>query len=515
MKVFEGKRALEVLTRGTRELSRLVATTYGPNGAKVAVGKGGSVLVTTDGSALAHETRFRGLHRLGASMVRTASSQVDRTSGDGTSTTILLAGALLDGALDFYSSRTWNPVSIVQDIQGFLPAVESLLSDMAIEPSEELLRRVAFMSSHGDTLVADSVVEAVLRVGENGTVLIRAGDGVGIEQDHREGLVLDVGWSSHAMGKGDGTPREMEGPLVAVVNHPLSTFEDVQTIMEEASQWPGRGLVLFCPQLTGDALTTLLLNDSKGVLPCVAVVYKSPSVYDTFEWFEDVAAITNSYTVGLDRGDNHREFKSEWLGSARKIVVGRDHTEILSYPDAGERVLERAAKLQQMAADSTSEYDQDRYRERSAALSGGLCILKVGGYTKSEAQDRRSRVEDSLHAVRETLKTGVVPGAGRALQFVASMPELQETVGGQVLARALEEPLRVLSARSGTSFLTLSLPSDDPWVGWCPVRREVVDFRGEPAVVDPLGVVLSSLRAAASVACTVLTTGVVLSKSHP
>ena len=514
MKVLEGKQALVTLTRGVTELSRLVATTYGPNGSKVAVSKNGRVLVTTDGSALAHEVRFRDLHRLGASLVRGASSKVDRSSGDGTSTTILLTGALLEAALDHYSPRTWNPVAIARDIQGFLPAVEGLLTAMSRAPDEGVINRVAEMASHGDKMVSGHVVNAVLRVGENGTVLVRAGDGVGIEMDHREGLVLDVGWASHAMGKGDGTPREMEGPMVAVVNHPLSSFEDVRTIMEEASQWPGRGLVLFCPKLTGDALTTLILNDAKGVLPCIAVTYFSPSLYDTHEWLEDVATVTNAVTVGTERGDNHREFKAEWLGSARRITVEKDKTEIHAYPDAGDRVAARVAELHRRAVVSTSDYDHDRYQERGAAMAGGLCTLKVGGYTTPEAQDRRSRVEDSLHAVQETLRTGVVPGAGRALHFVSTMPELQETLGGQVLARALEEPLRVLCARSETAFSTLSLPSDDPWVGWCPVRRDVADFWKIPSVVDPLGVVLASLRAAVSVACTAMTTSVVIVKSQ-
>lgn len=512
MKVLEGKKALVALTRGVVELSRLVATTYGPNGSKVLVHKNGHVLLTTDGSALAHETRFQGIHRLGAALVRGASSKVDQGLGDGTSTAILLTGALLEAAIDHYSPRTWDPVGMVRDIQAYLPEVEGVLSQMCRPPDESVLRRVAFMASHGDDMIADCVLDAALRVGEDGTVLIRAGDGVGIEMDHREGLVLDVGWCSHAMGKGDGTPREMEGPMVAVVNHPLKTFEDVRSLMEEASQWPGRGLVLFCPMITGDALTTLILNDAKGVLPCVAVSYFNPSKEDTLDWLGDVATVTQATTVDPSRGDPHREFKVEWLGSARRIVVGRDKTEIHGYPDARERVSARVAELHRRAVESTSDYDHDRYRERGAALAGGLCTLKVGGHTTSEAQDRRSRVEDALHAVQETLRSGVVPGAGRALHFVSTMPELQETMGGRVLARAMEEPLRVLSSRSNTSFPTLSLPVDDPWVGWCPVRRKMGDFWEAPAVVDPLGVVMGSLRAAVSVAVTTITTEAVLTR---
>lgn len=511
MKVLSGKRALVTLTRGMSELARLVSVTYGPHGSKVGVAKQGRVLVTTDGSALARETRFKGDERLGVSLVRAATSVVEGGAGDGTSTTVLLANALVQAALDHHTPRTWNPRALVQEVRSYLPAVESLLTDISRSPTETILHRVAQMSSHGDDMVVEAVVPAVLRVGETGTVLAQPGEGVGIEQDYRDGLVLDVGWAAHSMGRGDGTDRVFDGPMVAVVNRPLSSFDDVRSLMEEASQWPGRGLVLFCPKIAGDALATLVMNDAQGVLPCIAVRYLNPSLYEVHDWMEDVATVTNATNLGLESGDDHREFRAEWLGSARKITVGRDRTEILSYPDAGDRIGARVEELLRRAVDTTSDFDRDRYRSRAAAMDGGLCILKVGGHTTPEAVERRSRVEDTLHAVREALTSGVVPGAGRALHFAASQPELQETLGGRVLARALEEPLRVLCDRAGTSFNTLpALPDDDPWVGWCPVRGTVTDFWETPAVIDPVGVVKSSLRAAMSVACEVLLTEVVL-----
>lgn len=512
MKVIEGKRALVALTRGMAELSKLVATTYGPHGAKVAVDKNGRVLVTTDGSSLAREVRFQGLERLGVSLVRSATSLVDGSSGDGTSTTILLANAIVQAALDYYTPRTWDPVSIVRELRDYLPAVESLITDMARTPDEGVLRRVALMASHGDELVSTTVVDAILRVGETGTVLLQPGDGVGIETDYREGIVLDTGWATHSMAKGNGGCRVFDGPMVAVVNEPLLTFNDVQTLMEEASQWPGRGLVIFCPKLTGDALTTLVLNDSKDVLPCIAITYLNPSTHGTLDWLEDIAAVTNAHTVDRCAGDDVRTFKSEWLGSARKITVEKHKTEILSYPDADVRIGERVTELLQRADSTTSDYDRDRYRERAGAMDGGLCVLKVGGYTNTEAVERRSRVEDTLHAVRETLKGGVVPGGGRTLHYVSIQDELCNSISGSVLSRALEEPLRVLCARSGVPFGTLGDLSEDPWVGWCPVRGSVENFWDGDSVVDPLGVVLGSLRAAVSVACEVILTGVVLAK---
>lgn len=504
------------LTRGMSELAELVSVTYGPRGAKVAVDKQGKVRVTTDGSSLAREVRFQGPERLGVSLIRSATSVVDGSAGDGTSTTILLANALVRAALDRYAPRTWNPRRLVREVREYLSVVEKLLIEVAREPDESILRRIAYMSSHGDEAVVESVVPAVLRVGEKGTVLVQPGEGVGIETDYRDGLVLEAGWASHGMGRGDGTDRVFEGPMVAVVNRPLSSFEDVRSLLEESSQWPGRGLVLFCPSLSGDALRTILTNDARGVLSCIAVTYLNPSLYEVHDWMEDVATVTNATNLGAERGDDHREFRAEWFGSARKITVGKHRTEILSYPDAGDRIAARVDELILRSGRTSSDFDRDRYRERAAAMDGGLCVLKVGGYTNAEAIERRSRVEDALHAVRETLTSGVVPGAGRAFQFVASAPELQENLGGEILAQALEEPLRVLCDRSGVSFNTLpELPPGDPWTGWCPVRGAVSDFWEEPAVVDPLGVALGSIRAAVSVACEVLLTEVVLVRGEP
>jgi chaperonin GroEL len=515
MRIIHGKQALLLLVSGMSELAKLVSVTYGPHGSKVAVAKQGRALITTDGSALARETRFQGDERLGVSLVRAATSVVEGGAGDGTSTTVLLANALVQAALDHYAPRTWNPRALVRGVREYLPLVENLITDMARPPDEGVLRRVAHMASHGDDTVVEAVVPAVLRVGETGTVLIQPGDGVGIETEHRDGLVLDVGWASHAMGKGDGVDRVFDGPMVAVVNRPLSSFEDVRSVLEEASQWPGRGLVLFCPKLTGDALTTLVMNDAQGVLPCIAVTYLNPSLYEVHDWMEDVATVTNATNISADTGEDHREFRAEWLGSARKVTVGKHRTEVLSYPDAGDRIGVRVEELIRRAGATSSDFDRDRYRARAAGMDGGLCVLKVGGYTNSEAVERRSRVEDTLHAVRETLTTGVVPGAGRALHFAASLPELQAGTGGKVLARALTEPLRVLCDRAGTPFSTLPALPDDPWVGWCPVRGSVENFWEAPAVVDPVGVVLGSLRAAVSVACEVLLTEAVLARSEP
>jgi chaperonin GroEL len=506
-----GLAALKALADGMREVAQLAATTYGPRGSKVMVSRGGKPLVTTDGSALSRELRVRGLDRVGIALSRVAATKVDDLVGDGTTTTLLLASALVDAALDTYSSRDWNPVLMVRDLEGLVPLVVEMVEAMSVPPGVDFLKEVARMTSHGDDLVAEVVTEAVQRVGENGTILVYAGEGVGIEVENRDGLVLDVGWSAHFFGRmNNWAPYVLEGPMVAVVDGKLSSFNDIQTLLEKGSSIQGRNLVLFCRDLVDGAMETVAYNF--GEAQCLAVAFRGP---DGEGHLGDVAAVTGAHIVDARRGDDLKHFQREWLGSARKITVEKDRTEILSYPDVEEGVAARVRELLRLAETSPHTYDQDRYKERAAALDGGLCILKVGGYTESEARERRSRVEDTLRATQEVLRSGVVPGAGRALHFVSQQPSLTMTPGGRVLKRTLEEPLRVLARKSGVSFGTLSVPDDSPWIGWCPVRGELENFRQPPYVVDPTGVVVNALKAAVSVAVEVLRTEVLVTTTPP
>lgn len=515
MRITSGRPALRALYRGVSDLAKLVSVTYGPNGGKVIVDKLGNPLVTTDGAALAREMQFGDLRRIGVSLARSASSKTDDTSGDGTTTTLILVGAILEAALAHYSPVSWDPVGIVRGIREGLPLVEAQILQLVRDPTPEILHRVALMAAHGDDLVASSIVGAIERVGENGTILLKAGEGVGIETEVRDGLVLDQGWCAHGMAPQDGKgERELEGPLVATVAHPLSTFQHVQSLMEEASQWPGRGLVLFCHRLYGDALTTILLNHNKGVLPCVAISYSGPP-QGLDDWLEDIAAVTNASVVSPASGMDLTKFDASWLGYARKATVSKSKTEIFSYMDdvISQRIDARVLALMAQAETTSFEYDRDRSHERASALDGGLCTLKIGGYTAQEAQDRRSRAEDTLHAVQACLSSGVVPGAGRAFQYASYIPELQTQLGGTVLAQALKKPLSALATREGVApNVVLSVRSEDPWVGWDPLSGSWRNFLDPPQLVDSTGVVVQALRSAVSVACQILLTEVLISR---
>lgn len=502
----------KLLTGGVNEVARVVSRTYGPRGGKVLVEKAGSVLATTDGAALTQESQLGGSYRLGARMVREAALKTEKEAGDGTSTTVLVTSALLRELGKCAADPDWDPVRIVREIREAARAADQYLENSSVEATEEVLRRVALMAAHGEEIVSERVLEAVLEVGEEGSVVMAPYEGTSILLERKEGLVLDSGWVSRELSPSDSTERGMDGPLVAVFGSPLRKMEDVTAAMEEASQWPGRGLIVFAPSIQGTALATLVLNNQKGVLPGMAVGFVG-SPKDLRDWLEDISAVTRASIVDWEKGMDPRKFSSEWLGYARKAVVSRDRTILVSYEE--DEVLasidSRARELRTRAEKTEFPYEKDRLLERAGALDGGFCTLKVGGVTKQEGQDRRSRIEDALRAVQSALRGGVVPGAGKGMGDAAR--SLPDTEGARVLAKGLREPLRVLALRSKKEpEVILSRGIPEGWVGWDPVSDTVRDFSESPVVADPTEVLRSALRNAVSVACTIALSGVVLTK---
>lgn len=509
------------LASGVHEVARVVAKTYGPQGGKVAVWKNDAVLITTDGAALTRESQLGGEKRLGAKLVRAAAIQTEKEVGDGTSTTVLLTSALVREIGRLAVVPDWDPVQAVSELQASFCVAEKWIRSKSIPTDNESLLRISSMATHEDPLIATKVVEAVLSVGEEGSVVISPYEGVDVVLEQKEGLLLNQGWSSFAMAPSEGTEREMDGPLVAVFRKDVRKISEISPAMEQASQWPGRGLVVFAPSVSGEALRTLILNDKKGVLSSVAVEYSGYPA-DLQDWLEDIVAVTNATLVDREAGLAPEDFDSSWLGYARKISVSRNKTLLISYMDEDilANIDRRVHILKDRAEKCPYPYDQDRLLERAASLDGGLATLRVGGNTKQEGQDRRSRTEDALRAVQTALRGGVVPGAGRT--YFGASQELPPTVGGGILKSALQSILGVLVARSGLeSSVVLAQGAEyhrmdlEGWWGYDPVSRSWRDFREGSRIVDPTEVAVSALRNAVSVACQIaLCGGVVESKKR-
>lgn len=463
VRIILGDRAVQHIVRGTREASKLVGVTYGPYGGSVLHTKRGRVVATTDGA-----TALRAISSsMGLNLVRSASLAVEDKWGDGTSTTAILTQAVIESGL----MRSGDGLEAAKRVEGEWPQTRENLISMAEPADHEALVSVGMRSSKGDEEVVHLLVNALESVGEYGTVVLERGIGLGIEVTISEGVRLGEKWATHNLAP-EGGEVGLEGPLVAVLRGHQSKFEDIAPVLGEASQWPGRPVVVFTEGIRGAALDTIVQNHTKGVMSLMGIEYHG-NPKGVLNWLEDIAAATNATVYDFSVMG---EFKSEWLGSARKITVTDKGTTITPYDgqEIQERIDRRIQELLVLAENTSHDHDRDAYNRRAAELDGGLCVVKVGGATDLEAIGRRARVEDTLHALNAALTTGVVPGAGIALSMAGE---------GDILAPAFSVPRKILEARGGV---------DDP--GW-----------------DPLGVVLGAADAAISVALQALRTGAVLS----
>jgi chaperonin GroEL len=517
--ISDPSKAHELLLAGIREGYELVSRTYGPGGGPVLIEKQGVPFATTDGVSVLREAQLGDKRRIGLALVREAARETESLTGDGTTTTVLMTSSLSSALIRRIAEAGSNPPQIVREVQEASKIAVERIALLSEEATQVDLAAIALSASHGDQEISDRVVEAVMTVGEEGAITLAAYEGTGVVLEYREGMEVPQGWASYEMAPRDGaSERELEGPFVVVSLAPLKTMGDVVPMMESATQWPGRGLVVFAPQIYGEALATMVTNDRGGVLPCIAVEHGG-SPRDLRGWAEDLATVTNATVLDPVADMGPGSFRDEYLGYARKVTVARGKTAVFSYldDDIAKRIDAAVVRLRAESDDCPYPYERDRLKERLAALDGGLCVLKVGGFTKQEAQNRRGKAEDAVQAVQQALRGGVVPGAGWAL-FLAST-YLPDTVGGKILAKALREPLRTLATQAGLepagTLLTakqIAFDSHSPWLGLDPVARDWRNLRDSPVIVDAKEVLLAAVTNAVSVACQVALVGGVIKR---
>lgn len=467
MRIILSDKARAHLTNGVKEAGTLAGLTYGPRGGSVVLGKRGKVIATTDGA-----TSLRSLHRrlgLGFDLVLSTTIEIDNRWGDGTSTVAILAKAIVEAGLSSHS----NPLDAAFELEREWVATKNRLSNMAISPDMAVLQSVGIRASKGDREIVDSLVEAVSEIGAYGTVVLERGIGLGIEIHITEGLSLPEKWASPNLTNDSETI--LEGPFVAICRGHLLKFDDVAPILEEASQWPERPIVIFAEGIRGKALDTVVMNHVKKVLTIMAIEYQGNPKGVT-NWLDDIASVSNGTVY---ESSFMGTFQAAWLGSARKITVSQKGTTITPYQtqEVLDRIGQRIETLTHMSEATSHDYDRDQYNRRIAEMDGGLCIVKVGGATDLEAIERRGRTEDTLHALNAAMSTGVVPGAGIALA---------QSGTGRILEKALKVPQQILESKGGV---------DTP--GW-----------------DPLGVVLGCLDAAISLSVQILRTGAVITSGE-
>lgn len=489
------------LLKGALEVANAVGVTYGPKGRTVMLDRVAGLLSTKDGVAVAWEVSPEDpLEKMGAQLVQQACHKVNQETGDGTTTTAVLCGAILrEGHKQVVAGH--DPMALSREMASFAQTLLPSLLDIWQEPIEDtgLMFEVALTASNGDRDMATAIVKTMTSVGAEGMVLVEEGKSREIEIVHKQGMEIDRGWESSDFCPTGEIQAHYEVPLVAVVDQILDTPRQVADILEVASQFP-HPLVLISKGLYGDALKTVLMNREQ--VPSIAV--RCPGHVEFMrDHLEDLAALSGAVVYDPVMG----EFKSEYLGSCQTVTVKKNSAVFVAFPDKFEGIETRVQHLKSRLSRTTSSHDQDKLKERIAKLTEGFCLLRVGGASETEIRERKGRMEDALHAVRVAVEGGVVPGAGMAYYKVAQLLREADTAGERLLSRALEEPLKRILQNAGSEpgvvLRELEVEPVESWVGWDVKTNEKCLLRNR--IVDPYTVVLKVIQTAVSCAGTLLT----------
>lgn len=526
------------LIRGARTLTRAVLATYGPLGRLVFLQRLQGLIVTKDGVTVAREISLPDpVENMGAQMVRDACLAANSSVGDGTTSTAVLVDALLvHGQRALVGGA--DPQRLAQGLRAAaVAAVEAVQYLSSAVDSEDVLRHVARVASNGDEEVARALAEAALAVGKDGVILIEDGRKVEVEVEYKEGMEIPSGMLSLLLvNDNDKMSLHREDVLVAVSATPLTTVADVVSLMEEASTFRIAGgdpdpLVILAPWIEGPALETILLNCSglssrlrHSNHPPYIPINAPGTRAQKIELLRDIAALAGATFVDPAAGMDVRQFDRSWFGSFREVTQDQKRSILLAYDEGScvETKTQRIRVLRAMAHVATSDYDKDQLQQRLGALSGGVCVIRVGGVTEAAMKERRARIEDALSSVQAALGGGVVPGGGtiylaaservRELSRDVQDPDVRQ--GWLVLSRALRAPVyRLAETVPGASpgsvveaviqgRLTRGTFS---WFGWDCITEQCRDLREGDLVLDPARVVESAIQTAAAVGALILT----------
>jgi len=495
-----GAEAVSRLAHGALKLVRVVRITYGPQGRNVLLQRFGGLLPTKDGITVAKEVVLDDLtENLGCTMLKQACLEVNNEVGDGTTATAIIAGSLVAQGLKLKATGV-DLTRLLRDLQKAATRACAIVREAALDvEAQDQLEQVAFIASNGDRDMANKIAEGCVAVGVDGAVVVEEGQSTQLELIQKEGLEIDRGWDwdmrvvADEKEKLDGMKEIIEGPVVAVVGAPLESKEDVVMMMEEASQFK-RQVVIIAERIDGYALSVMAYSCK----------YRS----DFWKWIHapgfthqerldnlrDIAALAGAHYIDPLIDDHKEHFKTEWLGALRKVTLWPHKAILEGYDDKIEFVQRRIFELKNDAQHTTSDYDRDRIERRIARLVGGLCSLRVGGFTESEIKEKTSRVEDALRASQAALKGGIVPGGGAAYFSVARELDASRGPAWAMLSEALHEPIRQLMRNAGMEphLIVDRLPIWEPW------------GLGDENTVDAALVVEAAIQKACSIAVLLL-----------
>ena len=507
--------AREKLKKGVDALANAVKVTLGPKGRNVVIErKFGAPTITKDGVTVAKEIELEDpMENLGAQMVKEVASKTSDIAGDGTTTATVLAQAIVTAGLKSLAAGA-NPMDLKRGIDKAVKTVVGTLETMSVEvgSDNEKIEQVGTISADNDPEIGGLIAKAMQKVSKDGVITVEEARGTDTYVDVVEGMQFDRGYlSPYFVTNAEKMEAELENPFILIFDKKISAMKDLLPILEKTAQ-TGRPLLIIAEDVDGEALATLVVNKIRGTLRIAAV--KAPGFGDRRKaMLEDIAILTGGVVVSEERGYKLENATLEYLGKADKVTIDKDNSTIVNGQGQEEQIKARINQIKAQIETTTSDYDREKLQERLAKLAGGVAILYVGAPTEVEMKEKKDRVDDALHATRAAVAEGIVPGGGVA--YIRAIADLANTVGAnddektgiEIVKRAIEEPLRQISANAGLegSIVVQKVKEGEGYFGFN-ARTEAYGDMLAAGVIDPTKVSRVALENAASIASMLLTT---------
>ena len=517
-KIFYNEEAREKVLSGAKQLYDAVKVTFGPLGKNVVIEKTyGAPVITHDGVTVAEAVELDSTEdnlgeEIGAKLIKTAAQKLNKVAGDGTTTVTVLTYEILAEANKLIAAGV-NPMELRKGIERAGSEIVKNIDSLAekIEGDDKKVAAVATISA-GDEEIGKLIAEVISKIGKDGVVTVEAGQGLEMEQEIVEGFSYDKGYSSPFFVT-DVNRQEavFDKPLILITDKKLSAASDILPLLEKCAQSGKKDLVIVAEEVEGEALSLLVLNKLKGVFN--SLVLKAPAFGDRRkEIMEDIAILTDATLISEDKGLKLEEVGLEVLGSANKIIATKDETTIIKGAGSKKAVSERIKLIKNQSALATSDYEREQFEKRAAALEGKVAVIKVGGATETEIDEKKFRVDDAVAATKAALSEGIVPGGGVTLVNLANKLDVKDD-GAKIVKNALKRPLVHILENAGLNAPALLAEVEKAKDGFGfnvkTPEKGLVDMK-KSGVIDPARVTREAVQNAVSIAATAITMGALI-----
>ena len=517
-KIFYADQARDKVLSGAKQLYDAVKVTFGPKGQNVVIEKSyGNPTITHDGVTVAEavdlgSTEANLGEQIGAKLIKSAAQKLNKVAGDGTTTVTVLTYNILNEANKLIAAGV-NPMELRKGIEQAGQEIVQKINQTAekIAGDDKKVAEVATISA-GDPEIGKLIADVISKIGKDGIVTVEAGQGLEMEQEIVEGFSYDKGYSSPFFVT-DVNRQEavFDKPLILLSDKKISTSSEILPILEKVAQSGHKDLVIIAEEVSGEALSLLVLNKLKGVFN--SLVLKAPAFGDRRkEILEDIAVLTDAIVISEDKGMKLEDTEVSALGSAKKIIATKDSSTIISGAGKQSAVSDRIELIKSQANLATSDYDREQYEKRAAALSGKVAVIKVGGATETEIDEKKYRVDDAVAATKAALDEGIVTGGGVTLVNLADQLE-EKDAGAKIVKNALKAPLLHILENAGLNAQALlaAVENAKPGQGINVMEPEkgLQDLK-KAGVIDPARVTREAVQNAISIAATAITMGALI-----